>query len=269
MQKKLSVLIAFFALGIYLFSGRIGMSTAQDTLATFKDNNCVECHSKIMNPLSITSRYAEWHISVHKDKGVSCDKCHGGNATTGDKNKAHAGILPSKDSGSKLHPKNVPATCNTCHEQISSTFTKSKHYQNLQSAGLGPSCTTCHAHMASEVIYTAEQTQELCAGCHDSSNALMPKRPEIPTQANEAMQSIRRANMVVLWALRLVEEAHNKKVDIGTSEQEMVPVKAALNEAKVGFHAFNMEAVRKKADEAFESGTKVKDQLRAKLYPGS
>lgn len=269
MTKKLSVLIAFFALGMYLISGQVGLSTAQDTLAAFKDNNCVECHSKIMNPLSITSKYAEWHISLHKDKGVSCDRCHGGDPKTGDKSKSHVGVLPSKEVGSKLHPKNLPATCSTCHAQLSSTFTESKHYQNLQNAGLGPSCTTCHAHMASEVIYTAEQTQELCASCHDSSNAMMPKRPEIPTQANEAMQAIRRANMVVLWAGRLVEEANNKKVNIGGAENELKIVRATLTEAKVGFHAFNLESTRKKADEAFESGTKLKDQLRAKLYPGS
>ncbi len=268
MQKKLSILIAFFALGINLIIGGVGMSTAQDTLAAFKDNNCVDCHSKIMNPLSITSRYAEWHISMHKDKGVGCDKCHGGDPASGDKNKAHAGIFPSKNQSSSLHPRNLPATCNKCHAQISGTFIESKHYQNLQTAGLGPSCTTCHAHMASEVIYTAEQTQELCASCHDSSNAVMPKRPEIPQQANEAMQAIRRANMVVLWAGRLIEEAHNKKVAIGEAESEMKVIRATLTEAKVGFHAFNMESVRKKADEAFESGTRVKDQLRAKLYPG-
>lgn len=269
MSKKHSVLIAFFALGMYLISGRIELSTAQDTLAAFKNNNCVDCHSKIMNPLSITSKYAEWHISMHKDKGVSCDRCHGGDPLTNDKNKAHSGIFPSKELASKLNPKNVPVTCSACHSGVSSTFTESKHYKNLQSVGLGPSCTTCHAHMASEVIYTAEQTQELCASCHDSSNTLMPKRPEIPVLANEVMQSIRRANMVALWAARLVEEANNKKVNIGGAEQEVKIVKATLTEAKVGFHAFNLEATRKKADEAFEAGTKIKDQLRAKLYPGS
>ncbi len=47
----------------------------------------------------------------------------------------------------------------------------------------------------------------------------------------------------------------------------MKAVRAQLTAAKVSWHAFNLEAVRKKADAAFEHGTKLKDALRAKLYP--
>jgi hypothetical protein len=42
---------------------------------------------------------------------------------------------------------------------------------------------------------------------------------------------------------------------------------AVLAEAKISWHAFNLDSVRRKADDAFEMGTKVKDSLRAKLYP--
>jgi hypothetical protein len=121
--------------------------------------------------------------------------------------------------------------------------------------------------MASEVIYTPEQTSKLCASCHDSSNALMPKRPEIPGKADEVMQSIRRANMMVLWADRLIDDAHLKKMDVAEEEKEMKVVRAMRAEAKVSWHAFNLDVVRKKSDAAFEEGTKVKDALRKKLYP--
>jgi hypothetical protein len=42
---------------------------------------------------------------------------------------------------------------------------------------------------------------------------------------------------------------------------------AVLAEAKISWHAFNLDSVRRKADDAFEMGTKVKDSLRTKLYP--
>lgn len=73
--------------------------------------------------------------------------------------------------------------------------------------------------------------------------------------------------MVTLWAERLVDEAKNRKLETADYEREMKVTRAMLAEAKVTWHAFNLEIVRKKADAAFENGTKLKDALRAKLYP--
>jgi hypothetical protein len=121
--------------------------------------------------------------------------------------------------------------------------------------------------MASQVLYSPDETAAVCATCHNSPNKLMPLRPEIPAQANEVMQSIRRANTVVVWADRLFDEADNRKMDVSELKKEQQIVKAVLAEAKISWHAFNLDSVRRKADEAFAMGTKVKDLLRAKLYP--
>jgi predicted CXXCH cytochrome family protein len=265
--KKQIVFIVLIVLGIFLMATKPAPSAAQDALAAFKNNNCVTCHAKLMSPFRLTSRYGEWHVSQHKEKLVGCEKCHGGDASLSDEKKAHAGVQVASHPQSRLHPKNLAETCKSCHAEITNSFVESKHYQNLTSAGLGPSCNTCHAHMASEVIYTPEQTAKLCASCHDSTNALMPKRPEIPGKADEAMQAIRRASVVTLWAERLVEESQKKKVDVGDAARELKVVRAQLAEAKISWHAFNIDTVRRKADGAFEDGTKLKDALRAKLYP--
>ena len=265
--QKLIIILVLTLFGVFLCASKPTPSAAQDALEAFKGNNCVNCHARISSPYKLTSRYGEWHISMHKEKAVSCDKCHGGDPSITDEKKAHVGVQAASNPESKLHPKNLAATCKTCHAAITSSFTESKHYQNLTSAGLGPSCNTCHAHMASEVIYTPEQTAKLCASCHDSTNALMPKRPEIPGKADEAMQAIRRASVVTLWADRLVEEAQKKKVDVGDAANEMKIVRTELAEAKASWHAFNLEVVRRKADAAYNDGTKLKDRLRAKLYP--
>jgi predicted CXXCH cytochrome family protein len=265
--QKLIVISVLICFGLFLLAVRPAPSAAQDALEAFKNNNCVNCHAKIMTPYRLTSRYGEWHISLHKEKAVGCEKCHGGDPSVSDEKKAHAGVQVASNPQSKLHPKNLAKTCQACHAAITSSFIESKHYQNLTSAGLGPSCNTCHAHMASEVIYTPEQTAKLCASCHDSTNALMPKRPEIPGKADEAMQAIRRASVVTLWAERLVEEAQQKKIDLGDAPSEMKIIRTELAEAKASWHAFMLDVVRRKADGAFEDGTKLKDQLRAKLYP--
>lgn len=267
MQKKLIVLLVFLLCAFALAARKSTHVAAQDVLAEFKNNQCVTCHSKLTTPYRLTNRFGEWQISLHKEKAVGCEKCHGGDASSKDAKQAHQGVQVASNPQSKLHPKNLVTTCNACHKEITDAFVQSKHYRNLTSAGLGPSCNTCHAHMASEVIYTPEQTGKLCAGCHDSANALMPKRPEIPGKADETMQALRRANMVTLWAERLVDEAKTKKVNIGDGEKKMETVRASLTESVAAWHAFNLETAQTKADATFESGTKLKDQLRAKLYP--
>jgi predicted CXXCH cytochrome family protein len=264
---KLIVIVILIFLGSILIASRPAPTAAQDALAAYKNNNCVNCHSRLSTPYRLTSRYGEWHISQHKEKEIGCDKCHGGDPAISDEKKAHVGVVNAHDPQSRLHPKNLNQTCKTCHVEIANSFVESKHFQNLTTAGLGPSCNTCHAHMASEVIYTPEQAGKLCASCHDSTNALMPKRPEIPGKAEEAMHAIRRASVVTLWVERLVDDAQRKKIDIGDAAREAKVVRAQLAEAKISWHAFNMDTVRRKADGAYEDGTKLKDALRAKLYP--
>jgi Cytochrome c554 and c-prime len=268
MLKKLYVIAFFTFLSIAGVSGAtMKLSSPQDALVELRNNNCVNCHARLSTPLRLTSRYAEWHMSTHKEKAIGCEKCHGGDPKISDEKKAHAGVIAPGDAKSRLHPQNLPETCNACHQGVVSSFVESTHYQKLKSAGLGPSCTTCHQHMASQVLYTPDETAAMCSTCHNSPNKLMPPRPEVPQKANEVMQSIRRANTVVVWADRLFEEADSRKMDVSEEKKEQKIVKAVLAEAKISWHAFNLDSVRRKADDAFEMGTKVKDSLRAKLYP--
>lgn len=268
MFKKLSVVFffAFFAV-IIVFGSGVKAISSQDAQAEFKDNNCVSCHARLSTPYRLTSRYAEWQLSTHKDKAVGCEKCHGGDPGIKDEKRAHVGMVSPQDAQSKLHQKNLPQTCSACHQSVVSSFTESKHYQKLRDAGIGPSCSTCHVHMGSQVLYTPEETAAMCSTCHNSPNKLMPLRPEIPEKANEVMQAIRRANTVVLWADRLIEQAEAKKLDVGDAKKDQKIARAVMAEAKSSWHAFNLDVVHKKADDAFEMSTKVKDSLRAKLFP--
>jgi len=268
MLKKLFVILVFALFAAVAISrNAVSATSSQDAQVEFKDNNCVSCHARLANPYRLTSRYAEWQISMHKEKLVGCDKCHGGDPAIKDEKRAHAGMAAPQDARSRLHQKNLPETCSACHQGIVSSFVESKHFQKLKEAGLGPSCSTCHVHMASQVLYTPEETAAMCSTCHNSPNKLMPLRPEIPQKANEVMQAIRRANTVVMWANRLIEQAEAKKIDVSNEKQEQKIACAVMAEAKISWHAFNLDVVRRKADDAFEMSNKVKDSLRAKLLP--
>jgi cytochrome c554/c'-like protein len=268
MLKKLFVVALGPFLSVAGVSGDMTeSSTPQDALVELRNNNCVNCHDKLSTPLRLTSRYAEWRLSTHKEKAIGCEKCHGGDPKISDEKKAHAGVIAPGDAKSRLRPQNLPDTCNACHPGVVNSFVESKHYQKLKSAGLGPSCATCHRHMAAQALYAPDETAAMCATCHNSPNKLMPPRPEVPQKADEAMQSIRRANTVVVCADRLFEEADNRRMDVSEGKKEQKIVKAMLAEAKMSWHAFNLDSVRRKADGAFEMGTKVKYSMRAKLYP--
>lgn len=241
--------------------------SGQDEMAAFRGNECVWCHSRVSSPLKQTSRYAEWHISAHKLGGVSCDRCHGGNPTERDAGRAHQAIRPASDPESRLHPKNLARTCQECHQPYVSAFVESRHYQKLKETGVGPSCNTCHGHMASEVIYTPEQTAAMCASCHNSTASSMPRQLEIGEQAAAAMQAIRRASMVTAWADRLLEEAQKRQLATRADADKLEAARRLLTGAKAGFHTFATDPARRDADAAYQQGSQLKDALRQKLYP--
>jgi hypothetical protein len=237
----------------------------QDEVDLYKSDSCVKCHSHVTSPMGMANRYLDWHLSAHKYKGVGCEKCHGGDSSVQNENGAHMGILPPDKLESRLHAMNLPDTCGSCHKPVVDAFVKSVHYQRLKLSGMGPSCNTCHAHMASIVIRSPEEAAALCARCHDAINGLMARRPEIPARAEQVMQALKRANSMVVWANSLVDEAGKKKLDIGAQGDQMKAAIARLTTAKVGWHAFNLDSTEAEANAAFELAVKVKDRLMKRL----
>lgn len=264
MTKRLVTLAALILSMAYLWQQRSAPVYAQNQVPDYRNNNCVSCHSTVAEPLHVSSRYYEWQNSRHQLRGVGCDKCHGGNPATNDPKRAHVGVLSVDDPRSALHYRNQPETCGQCHQNVVQAFVQSEHYQKLKGLGLGASCNTCHAHMATQVLYSPKATAELCARCHDTVNYLTP-RPEIPQGANNTMQAFQRAEAVINWAMLLLAEAQKRGLDSKSEQAELQAAKAALKQAQINWHAFKLDVVRKQADDAFFKGTKVRDALRRKL----
>jgi cytochrome c554/c'-like protein len=261
---KLGVFPLLLALTILWPAGAKRNSAVQKADPDYKNNNCVNCHSRQLEPLRIGNRYLEWQFSQHRDKGASCEKCHGGDSSATDKQKAHAGMSPASDQRSSLHWKNQPKTCGACHIFVASAFIESAHYKRLNGIGLGPSCNTCHAHMAKQVIYSPIETAKLCSRCHNSINSLEPS-PEISARANETMMALQRADYVIRWARLLLENGRRMNLSLNEEADEFKTAEDTLREARVKWHTFDLDTVRKQADEAFLKGTKVRDKLRKKL----
>jgi Cytochrome c7 and related cytochrome c/Cytochrome c554 and c-prime len=261
---KLSLLFAFSVAAAFLAAGKTRGQASQPGPPDYKNNNCVTCHAQLAEPLHTSSKYLEWQLSTHQARGVSCEKCHGGDPATADKKKGHAGILPSLDLKSRLNVRNQPETCNACHQDVIAAFVQSPHYKQLMGLGLGPSCSNCHAHMATRVVYDAAETAGLCARCHNSPD-FMPPRPQIPVQGRETMEALQRAGGVIRWAQLLLADGQRSGRKLDAEVVELKRGEAILKDARVKWHAFNLEAVRRRADEAYASGAKTKETLRKKL----
>jgi hypothetical protein len=207
----------------------------------------------------------DWHFSAHKTNGVGCDKCHGGDATAGDPRRAHIGVTPSTRKESRLSLERLPETCGVCHKAIVNSFVESVHFQKLKTSRLGPSCNTCHGHMASSVASFPTEAATYCTFCHNSINGLLPQRPDIPAKAKGVMQSIGRASYGVKFAQDLLKEAQDRKLDVAEETEDMRLLQQLLHEAKVGWHSFTLEGAGVKAEKAFEESLRMRDVLLRKL----
>lgn len=230
-----------------------------------KENACVRCHSRLSGPAEMSTRFLDWRVSRHAATGVTCDKCHGGDAAARDPAKAHAGVLPSSDKDSRLQKINSPETCGTCHRSVVSAFVESKHYRLLKANEDGPSCISCHGHMASAVASAPAVGASLCTFCHNVLNGPLPQRPDIVRNAKSTLDAITRTNYMVTWISELLEQARKKKIEVRAEEADFRLLKIRLAEAKAGWHAFALETPAMKTGKSFDEAVRIKDNLSKKL----
>lgn len=156
-------------------------------------DSCIDCHKdekfRVQNH-KLYAYYQEWSGSAHEQAGLSCWSCHGGDPKATGKEAAHTGMLPQSDPGSPFHYKNIPKTCGGCHPAILERFEKSRHYEQLEARGRGPSCITCHGSLNTRA-YPITIVERSCAKCHNEKTG---NHPEVTTQAKEILSRLNHAN---------------------------------------------------------------------------
>ncbi|HEX4946742.1 MAG TPA: cytochrome c3 family protein [Blastocatellia bacterium] len=265
---KLGLVILFGLISV-LFVAAAQRSAAQKKSqravpSALRDNNCVSCHASLIEPVGVSAHFYEWRNSLHEKRGVGCEQCHGGDPKAKTLAAAHVGVLAPSFAQSKLHPQNLPATCNACHQGIVSAFVTSKHYQLLQTSNHAPSCTNCHHHMATSVITWPPDTAALCAKCHNTNGVAAPY-PRVPTQAGATIAAFSRAEGIIEWARELIRAGQQKKLSFKPEEAQLAQFEKSLQEARKQWHAFNLTESRRSADEVFRQATEVKDRIWKRL----
>jgi cytochrome b subunit of formate dehydrogenase len=146
---------------------------------------CAKCHSNpdfvSRHKMPIAHPVEEYRFSVHgravaagKD-GASCSDCHGSH-----------GILPARDSVSKVSHWNVAATCAQCHKEIGTAYLSSVHGEAMKAGNHdAPVCTDCHGeHVILETSNPASPVSlghlslDTCGRCHGDTR--IERRNDLP-----------------------------------------------------------------------------------------
>jgi predicted CXXCH cytochrome family protein len=150
-------------------------SRYDDTSPTYRSSIpklCGECHRengkapKTTNLKEINA-FTDYSMSVHgrglTEKGLLpsavCTDCH----------STHY-ILKESDERSMVNPKNIPATCSSCHKGIYNDYITSDHaITGSDQTQKYPTCADCHtAHVISEIDQDKfmHQVTNQCGACH-------------------------------------------------------------------------------------------------------
>ena len=135
---------------------------------------CGRCHGQkfLMESNGESNQpFLSYQESVHgratekgSTKAAVCTDCHGSHQ-----------ILAANDDQSSISKFKIPATCGTCHSDITKTFNQSIHGQAIaRGNGMSPVCTDCHgihsikSHQdPNSPVAEQNVSRDTCARCHE------------------------------------------------------------------------------------------------------
>jgi hypothetical protein len=201
---------------------------------------CARCHSDAayMKSYGIpTDQYERYAKSVHgvallehNDLGApACNSCHGN----------HGATPPGIASISKV--------CGTCHALNNELFSASRHKQAFDELQV-PECETCHGNHGIATATAAMigiAPDATCVRCHSSGTtgygAAAAMRLLIDSLDREEAS-----------AIRLVEEAEQKGMEIGEAKYRLREIRQARLESRTVIHAFDEGKLRVAAEKGLE-----------------
>ncbi len=136
---------------------------ATQVVAQEGESSCISCHTEFGDDLAEPVKL--WQESIHKQNGISCNNCHGGNPQLEDMEamSPEEGFVgaPSEDE--------VPQFCGKCHVAVMENYMKSPHW--LTEKEKRPVCTTCHTAHHQQRATVALINEQNCSRCHTYERA--------------------------------------------------------------------------------------------------
>jgi len=200
-------------------------------------NTCETCHSQhkfFGQNKRLYDYYQDWLTSPHRDAGITCEQCHGGNAAASDKQKAHVGVLGVSDPNSRVFYQNQPETCGKCHGRVVEQFTHSAHYKALMDKAAAPNCSTCHRAM-NRKPYFHDIVENACRTCHTRISPA-EERPVV-LLAHEILHRLNIAKGYLGWTTVYYES----KGWPGESRQELTALREKYHDILATGHSFDLQ----------------------------
>ena len=162
------------------------------TEADQSSDACVTCHTYLGGELAKPVK--EWQGSIHAQNDITCDLCHGGDATVevGDPDKLSGSEFDDRQ-GRAMSKSNdfigIPSgremfdMCGQCHDESVTSYAGSIMGRAFLGGKGGPSCVACHnGTRATGKPADHINTTNLCENCHSTtvSGIYTPFRPATP-----------------------------------------------------------------------------------------
>jgi cytochrome c553 len=148
-------MFSFFVIGSTVRAFEADADQATSPPPQADANTCVTCHQQKGD-----ETVALFAPSTHAKAGLTCNRCHGGDAKSGDQAAAHAPNFIGKPTASESL-----AMCGTCHTSQLAAFKASMHV-GKQANAISMTCSDCHgAHMVGS--FARDFSFALyCTNCH-------------------------------------------------------------------------------------------------------
>jgi hypothetical protein len=223
----------------------------------------LECHADEFRGLA-SSAYIQWSESKHGLNGITCEKCHGGNASAYYKEDAHEGIIPPTDPSSPLYYTKVPELCGQCHRSELEAFKQSRHYVLLETLHQAPSCTTCHPPHKYDVR-KPEEFVRFCGACHAEDGGVAPLN--IPYESERVIER----TILLKESLDLLEkrtrEAKAQGYDVSATLSKIKAAEAELERIPEKWHSFDITGLKTSIDSVEMKYSEAKKELQEILSP--
>ncbi len=145
------------------FSFNLLLVLIPHVFAQEEGSSCISCHRGMTGDLAKPVEL--WQESIHKQNGISCNNCHGGNPKVQDMDAMN------QEAGFVGAPKeeDVPRFCGKCHVAVMENYMKSPHWQTKKEKR--PVCTTCHTAHHQQRATLELINEKDCSRCHTYERA--------------------------------------------------------------------------------------------------
>jgi nitrate/TMAO reductase-like tetraheme cytochrome c subunit len=221
-----------------------------------EQDSCATCHDDpgfLVTNKKLYDYFQEWSSSVHKQEGVSCQDCHGGNAKTDDKTEAHGDGVAASDKASGIYYKNVPDTCGGCHEEILEGFQKSEHFEHVvakKQEDQGPTCVTCHGSINVGIL-DVNSVAVSCERCHSEESENHPENPQKARAILNKFLSMQRFYRYITI-----------RAESDEAKEFFAEIDPRIHDLSVTWHTFDLDRIQEETNNVLSSMKKKRDELR-------